>query len=122
MKKSRAIMIISLVMLVVFALPIIASAETTAQSYKDGSHTFKKAWGESKTKYFRDAKCVLTYGYNTALINEDYANAYTVGSVHRSRIQNANGWHNGPWKVANEWSDKEVRHKGTSIVYRQTWK
>ena len=122
MKKSRIVVIMSLVMLVVLALPCIASAETTAQSYTDGSHTFSKKWGESKTKYFRDAKCVLTYGFDTTAINEDYAFAFTVGSIHRSKIKNGNGWHTGPWKVANEWSDKEVRHKGSSITYRQTWK
>ena len=36
MKKSRIVVIMSLVMLVVLALPCIASAETTAQSYTDG--------------------------------------------------------------------------------------
>lgn len=123
MKKARRIMIISMAMLVALALPTFAMAESTVQKYTDGSHTFSKKWNESKTKYTSSgAKCVLTYGFNTTLINEDYAYAFTNGAIHRSKIKNGNGTYNGPWKVANEWSDKEVRHKGSSVTYYQTWK
>ena len=115
-------MIMSIVMLVVLSLPMVVFADTTVQSYTNGSHTFSKSWNESKTIDYEYEtfyyECVLTYGFNTALINEDYAYAYTDGAIHRSRIINDNGTHNGPWVVANEWSDKEVTHSGTSIKYR----
>lgn len=39
------------------------------------------------------------------------------GSMHRARIKNGSGTHNGPIKRANEWSDLEVRHSGNTVNY-----
>lgn len=109
------------VLVIILSLPTVALAATTVQSYTNGGHTFTSDWVESKTLYYNGAKCVLTYGFDTTLINEDYAYAYTVGDIHRSKIYNSNGWHYGPWKYANYWSDQEVRHSGNSISYYQEW-
>lgn len=119
--KTRGTMIISFVLLMVLSLSTVAFADTTVQSYSNGSHTFSNDWIESKTIYNDGAKCVLTYGFDTTLINEDLAYAYTNGAEHRSKIVNGNGTHYGPWQYANEWSDKEVIHNGTSITYSHIW-
>ncbi len=119
--KTRGAVIMSIVMLVALSIPMVVFADTTVQSYSNGSHTFSSSWNESKTITYSGATCVLTYGFNTTLINEDYAYAYTNGDIHRSRIVNGNGTHNGPWKAANVWSDKEVVHSGNSITYRHIW-
>lgn len=120
---KKAIMILSIVMLITLSFTTVAMAATTVQSYTNGSHTFSKDWSETKTKTHNGAKCVLTYGFNTFLINEDIAYAYTDGGRHHSRIINNNGnsTHDGPTKVANEWSDIEVTHRGNSVTYRQIW-
>ena len=119
--KTRRAWIISIAMLVVLSLPTVALAETTVQNYTNGTHTFSSSWKESKTITYNGAQCVLTYGFDTTLINEDYVYAYTNGAIHRSKVKNSNGTYYGPYVVANAWSDQEVVHAGASITYSHLW-
>ncbi len=114
-------MILSIVMLITLSFTTVAMAATTAQSYTNGSHTFSKDWSETKTKTYNGYKCVLTYGFNTFLINEDTAYAYTDGNFHFARIVNGNGTHEDNYKSANVWSEIEVTHKGSSVTYKNMW-
>lgn len=60
----------------------------------------------------------MAYGFDTFLINEDYAYADSNGVRHRSKIINARGAFIGPKKWANQGrSDLEVWHKGSRVRY-----
>lgn len=107
----------------VFAILIISStsisfADSTLLSANNGTHGFSSSW--SATKSSDNNRHHLTYGFDTTLINEDFAYANSISYIHRSKIinGNSNGPFYGPWKAANAgYSDKEVRHKGSSVKY-----
>lgn len=83
----------------------------------NGSKTFKSDW--KKTAYDGDAK--LTYGFNTVLINEDYAWAYHTKREHSAEVGNAKGAYTSGKKKAGKVAKIEVRHSGSSIQYQNTW-
>lgn len=56
------------------AMLISSSIPVMAFSVTNGNKTFDKKWELSTTS--DGGKGVLTYGYNTLAINEDYAHAY----------------------------------------------
>lgn len=110
-----------LLLALMLAVPTFA-AESSAISASNKSpykHNFSKRWGETIKKTTSSGSVNrLQYGYNTRAINEDYAYANSNGYRHRSKIVNARGTYYGPKKWANEgWSDKEVRHKGSTVKY-----
>ena len=76
-------------------------------------HTFKEAW---EATLYGD-NCSLIYGYNTFLINEDYAHAYHFKLEHSAIVANDNGTFESSRKPAK----MEVRHKGTFIQYQNTF-
>jgi hypothetical protein len=112
--RKLASILLALIILVASATTVFADSALLTAS--NGSNGFKKQW--SATKKSSNQRHYLTYGYDTTLINEDYAYANSIGYIHRSKIINGNGTHYGPKKAANSgYSDIEVRHKGTSIKY-----
>jgi len=122
LKKNKILSILVIAALIFILIsPSEAIAFTNIQSYSNENHTFTSSWSESKTINYSGSTCVLTYGFDTTLINEDYAYAYSNGSLHRSKITNYNGSFFGYWVYANDWSDKEVTHRGTSIYYYHQW-
>ena len=64
------------------AMLISSSIPVMAFSVTNGNKTFDKKWELSTTS--DGGKGVLTYGYNTLAINEDYAHAYhsTLSLIH----------------------------------------
>ena len=119
--KRKLLTIFCAAMITVLSIPSFASADTIVIDEDKRTKDFSDKWVLSTTVYEQGAKCVLTWGYNIILINEDYAYSYTVGNRHYSRIKNSRGTHTGPVKYANEWSDLEVRHGGSNPRYYQVW-
>lgn len=77
---------------------------------------FPKAWelhasGDS-------GRASLTYGYNTFLINEDYAWANHSTKKHYASLTNGNGGFSGPNKSKGSVSKIEVRHSGSTVTYK----
>jgi len=63
----------------------------------------------------------LIYGYNTVLINEDYSHAYHTSMDHAAIVGNDNGAFMSSRKAAGKEASIEVRHKGASIEYQNSW-
>lgn len=84
-----------------------------------GYHTFSTDWQESAVG--DDGYAALTYGYNTFLINEDYAWAYHSQKEHSAEVGNARGAFGSEKKAAGKEAKIEVAHSGTSIQYQNTW-
>jgi len=92
------------------AMLISSSIPVMAFSVTNGNKTFDKKWELSTTS--DGGKGVLTYGYNTLAINEDYAHAY---------VKNGNGSFSGSNVGKGNWSKIEVAHKGNSITYGNSY-
>ena len=71
------------------AMLISSSIPVMAFSVTNGNKTFDKKWELSTTS--DGGKGVLTYGYNTLAINEDYAHAYHSTKDHYAYVKNGNG-------------------------------
>ncbi len=82
---------------------------------KTYSGSFSKKWEKSAST--SDGAGVLTYGYNTALINEDYAHGYHANKKHYTSISNGNGSHVSGNASKGNLAKIEVTHKGSSITY-----
>lgn len=81
--------------------------------------TFKRSWKATTKK----GSGSVTYGYNTAWINEDFAWGYCSDASHRAALRNGNGWHYGLTKSKGDVSKREVVHSfnGTTIKYQCNW-
>ena len=93
--------------------------ETIIFSVTNGNKTFDKKWELSTTS--DGGKGVLTYGYNTLAINEDYAHAYHSTKDHYAYVKNGNGSFSGSNVGKGNWSKIEVAHKGNSITYGNSY-
>lgn len=122
-QKSKTKRIVAMILCVIFACMVSVtpvSAETIQVSATATS--FTNAWEKVKQLSTTNASELrLKYGYNTTLINEDYARATSSVILddykHQAIIQNGNGTHYGD-KVAYAYmSTVDVRHKGTSVTY-----
>ena len=82
----------------------------------NGEQTFKSDW--KLTKYGKDSK--LTYGYNTVLINEDFAWAYHSKREHSAIVSNKRRAFMSSKKKKKKTAKIEVRHKGSYIQYQNT--
>ena len=71
------------------AMLISSSIPVMAFSVTNGNKTFDKKWELSTTS--DGGKGVLTYGYNTLAINEDYAHAYHSTKDLYAYVKNGNG-------------------------------
>ena len=97
------------------AMLISSSIPVMAFSVTNGNKTFDKKWELSTTS--DGGKGVLTYGYNTLAINEDYAHAYHSTKDHYAYVKNGNGSFSGSNVGKGNWSKIEVAHKGNSIFF-----
>lgn len=119
LKLKRVTIVVLCVFCVCTALTMPVSAET--EEIKATATSFTNDWERTK-KYHPDFALELRYGYNTFLINEDYARA-TSGVVyyrnfkHQAIITNGNGTHYGPKHTYEYMSTVDVRHKGTKVTY-----
>ena len=101
------------------AMLISSSIPVMAFSVTNGNKTFDKKWELSTTS--DGGKGVLTYGYNTLAINEDYAHAYIQLKIitHMSKMEMV------LFRVQmfgkGNWSKIEVAHKGNSITYGNSY-
>ena len=91
----------------------------TSFSVTNGNKTFDKKLELSTTS--DGGKGVLTYGYNTLAINEDYAHAYHSTKDHYAYVKNGNGSFSGSNVGKGNWSKIEVAHKGNSITYGNSY-
>ena len=105
-------------MVLVFAMTQTVFASESTLIYRTSSgQSFSSSWQLTASLY-SGGQNYLTYGYDTTLIHEDYAYAYSDGWQHRSKVQNDRGSFKGPIKSATDgWSDIEVTHKGSTIYY-----
>lgn len=101
------------------AILVTSSIPAMAYSTTNGSKTFNSAWELSVTS--DGGKGVLTYGYNTVAINEDYAHAYHSTKSHYAYVKNGKGSFSGSNVKAGKWSKIEVTHKGNSITYGNSY-
>ena len=101
------------------AMLISSSIPVMAFSVTNGNKTFDKKWELSTTS--DGGKGVLTYGYNTLAINEDYAHAYHSTKDHYAYVKNGNGSFSGSNVGKGNWSKIEVAHKGNSITYDNSY-
>ncbi len=117
--SGRRILVLAICLFIATAILFSSTvgAYTVAQSFS-ASGVFKSPWTLSKTTWFQyGGRDILTYGYNTTFINEDFAYSYSDCAVHRAAIKNGNGTHYAGWYYANYYSDLEVRHKGNTVYY-----
>lgn len=96
-----------------FAAPSFASISKTV------SDNFKSSWELSATG--DNGKAVLTYGFNTFLISEDFARAYHSSKNHYASIKNKNGEYSADTVKDGKWSEIEIRHVGSSITYKNNY-
>lgn len=113
MKKILSKTIVGMMLVVIAATSGAVTSE--AYSVTNGKYGFNKAWERSVT--CDSGKGVLTYGYNTRAINEDYAHAYHSTKKHYAFLKNGKGSFSGPNKGKGSWSKIEVAHNGSSIIY-----
>lgn len=88
------------------AMLISSSIPVMAFSVTNGNKTFDKKWELSTTS--DGGKGVLTYGYNTLAINEDYAHAYHSTKDHYAYVKNGNGSFSGSNVGKGNWSKIEL--------------
>lgn len=98
---------------------VTSTSKAMAFSITNEKKTFDKAWELSVTS--DNSKAVLTYGYNTFAINEDYAHAYHSSKKHYAYVKNSNGSFAGSNVRDGKWSKIEVTHKGSSITYGNSY-
>ena len=110
LKKTTAIAMCA--MIAVSCCSISASAASVNKTYKG---SFSKAWERYASG--DNGKANLTYGFNTFLINEDYAWAKHSTKSHYAALKNGKGWHTASAKSAGKTSKVEVTHKGSSVSY-----
>ena len=119
---KRIMIMLCVALLMISSFTTVAMADTTVISCTNGSHTFKDDWTEAKTVTYKNSQNILTYGFNTFLINEDFAYAYSNGDYHYSRIVRSTlDVVDGPKQYANYWSDLEIQHKTSSVTYKNMW-
>jgi hypothetical protein len=81
--------------------------------------SFSSSW--QSTAYDTNNGASLTYGYNTAFFNEDYAWATHTQRQHSAEVRNDNGAFGSGRVFAGETAKIEVIHAGTNIQYQCTW-
>ena len=98
---------------------VTTSIPAMAFSITNGSKTFDSKWELSVTS--DGGRGVLTYGYNTTAINEDYSHAYHTTKSHYAYVKNGKGSFSGSNVGAKKWSKIEVTHNGNRIIYGNSY-
>lgn len=114
MKKIRSVAVITVILSLMLAMSSLSFAGSFSRTY---SGSFASDWTNSAQTTVNGATLVLSYGYNTFLVNEDCASSLYYGSYHNARIRNSSTTIDGPSVPAGEWSDLEIRHSGTTVTY-----
>ncbi|MHB8073295.1 mediterrocin family bacteriocin [Desulfosporosinus fructosivorans] len=115
-RKKTVLLALSLCLSLAFPVTVYAES-TLVHASRSGSSYFIDDWTDKATASYSGSTEKLDYGFDTTLINEDVAYAYSDGSRHCARIKNGSGTHNGTWVWANDTSDLEVQHSGTTVNY-----
>lgn len=125
-KKSIAT-ICALIMMFSFCAATASAAEVDATTpavaradywmSRSYSGSFDSAWQLSAT----EGNASLTYGYNTWMVNEDYAWANHSELYHWAEVKNDNGSHRGVIRGPGTVSKKEVTHSGSRVTYYCNW-
>lgn len=102
----KKFIIISTIAIMLTSSNVFAITKTSS-SFSDGP------W----EKYTTNGTKQLVYGYNTFLIDEDYAHAFNSAVPVHATIINGNGtfYKSGD---PGEWAKLEVVHKGYEVVYK----
>lgn len=114
MKRIKSVAAIMGISVLMFTMSSLSFAGSLTRTY---SGSFSSDWTNSAQTTANGATLVLSYGFNTFLINEDCASSLYYGSDHHPRISNGNGTFDGPTRQAHEWSDLEIRHSGSTVTY-----
>ena len=122
--KRKIIIILTMLTISIIFTPVLSSADTEYIKQSYSSTSFTKDWMVTKPGTTIDGGTYyLTYGYDTFLINEDYAYAYSNVGLHASRVYHNGHYHYGPWLWGNEGrSDLEVMHHNSPVFYYHMWK
>lgn len=116
--SRKKTVLFTLTMCLSLAFPAALHAESTlVNASRSGASYFINDWMDRATASYLGSTEILDYGFNTFLINEDVAYAYSDGTLHAAKILNGNGPYYGPWVWAREWSELEVRHSGDTVNY-----
>lgn len=110
MKKKILPHIVILLLGVFILVPEVNAASKTA-TYSGG---FTTAWEKSVNT--NDGAGVLTYGYNTFAINEDYAHGYHATKNHFVALSNGRGSFSSPSKGAGKVARVDVYHSAASTM------
>lgn len=104
-------------MVTALTVPLLTtnSSATTLTKKVSGANNFKSSW--VKNAETSDGYGSVDYGFNTTLINEDYAYGHHMTKKHTAIVSNGGGSFSGPNSGANVASNIEVTHKGTNVSY-----
>ena len=112
---------------IAFVMVLSTISMGTCLAYSDGATesgvSYSGSFGSDWQKVYQDAKhdTVITYGFNTTLIDEDYCYATQSVKLHNAEIKNGNGYHYGPFKGAGKSYNLEVTHAGSRVQYYCCW-
>lgn len=121
MNKNKLItsLLAVLILLSTLSISAFASDDINFKGANSDGHDFTTAWRAYTSA--DDGNGLLTYGFNTFLIDEDYAWGDHETKIHVASLRNDNGWHAGPICFAGYTSKIEVTHSGNSIYYDLEW-
>lgn len=107
-RKILSALTTAMVAATVFAIPVSAATTTKSSS----GRSFSSSWEAAAS----DSDWTMNYGFNTALINEDYTHTIHYSKHHTATVSNANGSFSDEDKAGN-WAGIEVTHSGSSVYY-----
>lgn len=111
-KKMKKFGNVFLVLIMICMVMTLNSVNAEVIVKDSTGHSFNSDWEE---RYSLSGGKIFKYGYNTFLINEDYAHCNKDGS--QTRITNDNGTVYANAAHNTTWSKVEVRHVGTYVIY-----
>lgn len=115
-RKAFFVVLVSCILAGCLCLKNVAAGQISATS---GNHNFSNAWSETK----RSGSSYVVYGYNTEMVDEDYAWGYHAQKSHYAALKNGSGWHSGSAKSGGSISKIEASHynNGSGFVYQVNW-
>lgn len=120
MKKKMILSLVAASLLgAVTFTPLLTKTVSAASITKSYNGSFAKKWEKSAST--SDGGGVLTYGYNTTLINEDYAHGYHASKSHYTSVSNGNGSFTSGNVGKGQTAKISVQHKGSNISYSMTY-